>query len=568
MLLSLHIENIAVIKAVDFDFSSGFMVLTGETGAGKSIVIDSINLLLGSRAEKELIRTGSDSAMVSGLFGCLSDYTIDKLTEYGIDIGEDSEVLIQRTITADGRSRIYLNGRSIALSLLKSITPYLVTIHGQSDTSSLCESKNHIELLDVYADCVSELEEYIVAYKALEKLRNDISDITEKSRECERLKEILEYQIRDIDSVSPYDGEEEELIERKVKIKNSEKITKNSEFVYKALRGSEKGSVSFLLDRSATALAQISDVITEFGEYSERLREISYQINDIAEEVYATIEDVDDDPTETLNGIESRLDKISKLKRKYGLTVSDVLAFRERAANELENLENSEAVLKSLNAKEKEAYSKAVEIANRIHNKRISAVSNLENSIKDTLEFLDMPKVVFFASIKECIDAERKKLNKYGYDEVEFYISANRGVDPQPLSKIASGGELSRIMLALKSVISDKDGVPTIIYDEIDTGVSGKTARKIGIKMLSLSKTSQLFCVTHSAQIASLGDKHFLISKSDKSGVTETSVKILDKEGRISELSRILGGIDITDSQRAAACDMLEEKMHINTDAI
>lgn len=560
MLLSLHIENIAVIKSVDFDFKAGFMVLTGETGAGKSIVIDSINLLLGARAERELIRTGAESATVSGLFGELSEYTLARLSELGITPDDDGLVLLQRTLTSDGRSRIYLNGRSIALALLKSAAPYLVTVHGQSDTVSLVDSKNHIELLDVYAGCEQTLEKYRISYKKLESIRKEITDIKSRAQESERLREILKYQINDIDSVAPYENEEEELIDKKVKIKNSEKITKNSEFVYKALKGSEKGGVSYLLDRSVTALSQISDVVPAFAEYSDRLREVLYQVDDIAEEVYAVISDVDEDPTDTLNKIESRLDKIAKLKRKYGLTVADVLAFRERAAAELDSVENADAILKSLTAKERAAYSEALELADALHSARMSVKETLESTVKETLEFLDMPKVVFFLSIKERTLGEDKALTDDGYDDVEFYISANRGADAQPLSKIASGGELSRIMLALKSVIADKDGVPTVIYDEIDTGVSGKTARKIGIKMLSLSKTSQLFCVTHSAQIASLADVHFLISKSDISGATETSVKELDYNGRVAELSRILGGIDITESQRAAARDMLVER--------
>ena len=560
MLLSLHIENIAVIKCIDFEFSKGFMVLTGETGAGKSIVIDSINLLLGAKAERELIRTGAESATVSGLFGELSEYTLSKLSELGVVPDDDGFVMLQRTVTTDGRSRIYINGRSVALAVLKSIAPYLVTVHGQSDTAALIDSKNHIELLDVVAGCGELLEEYRASYKSLTEIRKEISDINERMRESERLREILQYQISDIDSVAPYENEEEELVDKKVKIKNSEKITKNSEFVYKALKGSEKGGVSYLLDRSVTALSQISDVVPQFSEYSDRLREILYQVDDIAEEVYAVLSEIDDDPTDTLNKIESRLDKISKLKRKYGLTVADVLAFRERAATELDSIENADAILKSLSAKERAAYNEAVALADKLHRARLAVKDSLESSVKQTLEFLDMPKVVFFISLKERVSGEEKALTSDGYDEVEFYISANRGADAQPLSKIASGGELSRIMLALKSVIADKDGVPTVIYDEIDTGVSGKTARKIGIKMLSLSKTSQLFCITHSAQIASLADSHFLISKSDVSGSTETRVDTLDYDGRIAELSRILGGIDITESQRAAARDMLEEK--------
>lgn len=559
MLLSLHIENIAVIKCVDFDFSEGFTVLTGETGAGKSVVIDSINLLLGMKADKELVRSGADFAMVSGLFGELSADTLNRLSELGVTLDE-GELLIQRTVNSDGRSKITLNGRSVSLSLLKAISPYLICVHAQSDTASLTEAHNHLELVDVYAKNSELLERYAVTYSTLENVRREIREINEKASESERLKEILRYQIKDIDSLSLRADEEDELLERRLKLKNSEKIAKNSDFVYRALRGSEKGSVAYLIDRSVTALSQISDVVPEYQGYAERLRETLYQVEDIAEEVYAVVSDTAGDPTEMLNKIESRLDKISKIKRKYGLTLKDVLEFRERAAAELLALENSEDVMRELSIKEKAAYSEALVIADEIHQRRLAAAEQLDAKVLQTLEFLDMPKVVFFTSIKSEHEGDKMLLSKDGYDVIEFYISANRGAEPQPLSKIASGGELSRVMLALKSVIADKDGVPTVIYDEIDTGVSGKTARKIGIKLLELSRSTQLFSVTHSAQIASLADRHFLISKCDVGGATETSVRMLDKEGRITELSRILGGIDVTASQRAAAEDMLNEK--------
>ena len=319
-----------------------------------------------------------------------------------------------------------------------------------------------------------------------------------------------------------------------------------------------------MLDRTVTALSQLSDVVPQFEGYAETLRDMLYQVDDIAEEVYSVISDIDDDPSRTLNEIEARLDKISKLKRKYGLTIDEVLTFREKAYAEYQSLANSDEVIRELSEKETVAYNKALELANRLHDIRTEAAKGLEKSIKETLEFLDMPKVLFFASIKESYDGGEKILNRDGSDSIEFYISANRGAEPQPLSKIASGGEMSRVMLALKSVIADRDGIPTVIYDEIDTGVSGKTARKIGIKMLNLSKNTQLFCVTHSAQIASLADSHFLIRKADYNGVTETRVTELDYNGRVGELSRILGGIDVTDAQRAAAVDMLEERKQYN----
>ena len=560
MLLSLHIENIAVIKRVDLDFGSGFVALTGETGAGKSVIIDSINLLLGEKADKSLIRKGESVAVVSGLFGNITERTRLFLDECGVSPDDEGFFLIQRTISEDGKSTARINGRAVSLAILRSISLGLVNIHGQSDTNDLIDPAKHLEIVDVYADNGELLCEYREAYSELEKIRHRISEITDKENERERLKEILEYQIKDIEALSLHDGEEEELIDRKLKIKNREKITKNSEFVFKALRGSEKGSVSFLLSRSVTALTQLSDVIPAYSDHASRLKDMLYQVDDIAEEVYAVLDDGESDATDSLNKIESRLDKIDRLKKKYGFTIKDILEFRDRARAELDTLENFEDVLAKLYLDEEKAYTKALEIANVLHDRRIVASAELETKVKETLEFLDMPKVVFYSNIKEEYKGERKALNKDGSDTLEFYISANRGADAQSISKIASGGELARIMLALKSVISGKDGVPTIIFDEIDAGVSGKTARKIGIKMCNLAKETQLICVTHSAQIASLADTHYLIVKSDVNGATETSIRTLDRNGRIDELSRILGGINVTESQRAAATDMLDKK--------
>lgn len=560
MLESLHIENIAVIKSVDIDFSAGFSALTGETGAGKSIIIDSINLLLGKKADRELIRHGESYAMVSGLFSGLSEASLSLIEEYGVFPDEEGKLLIQRRVTDDGKSQIKINGRSVGLSVLKSVSGFLVNIHGQSDTHALTSSETHLHILDMFADNGVLLSDYSKLYREYEAVRAEIKSISEGERERLRYLEMLEYQIRDIDSAELYVGEEEELIDKKLKIKNSERISKQAGFVFKALKGSEKGSVSFLLDRSIASLASLSDVIPKFAEYSEKLRDFLYEIDDIAEEVYASLDDIDEDPTEKLNVIEARLDKISKIKRKYGLTVKDVLEFRENAVAELEKLRNSEELLEELEKKLSAAYSAAIAVADALHNARMSAAKRLDSTVCETLEFLDMPKVVFFASITEDSDGENKRLGKYGYDSVEFFISANQGIDAQPIAKIASGGELARIMLALKSVIADKDGVMTIIFDEIDAGVSGKTARKIGIKMLSLAKNIQLFSVTHSAQIASLADYHYLISKSEVNSETVTSVALLDGDGRVAELSRILGGINITDAQREAALDMLRER--------
>ena len=560
MLHSLHIENIAVIKHINLEFSSGFMVLSGETGAGKSIIIDSINLILGAKADKELVRHGETTATVSALFTDLSDNTVRLCEELGIALDEEKSLLVNRTFGIDGRSSVKINGRAVNLSILKQIAPGLVNIHGQSDSGALADPEKHIDLVDVYAANKELLDSYRAVYNNLEKTRRDIQDITKKEAERERLKEILSYQIKDIDALKLREGEEEELIDKKVKIKNSEKITKNSEFAYRALRGSEKGSAAYLIDRSITALTQLAGVVPAYEEYAERLREALLSIEDVAEDVNAVLEDFDEDPTTTLNAIESRLDKISKLKRKYGPTVEAILEFRNNAKAELDTLENYEGVLEALVKEEEKLYGEALLIADKLHALRVECAKTLKVKISDILEFLDMPGVVFYAKLDFEENDGKKVLNKDGYDKVEFYFSANKGAEPQSLAKIASGGEIARVMLALKSVIADKDGVSSVVFDEIDAGVSGKTARKIGLKMMDMASGLQIFCVTHSAQIASLADIHFLISKGVVNGATETSVRALDYEGRVKELSRILGGINVTESQRAAAIDMLNER--------
>ena len=560
MLSSLHIENVAVIKSVDIDFKSGFTVLSGQTGAGKTIILDCIELLLGAKSDKELIRHGKTTAVVSGLFTGISDKTAALLNEAGIPLDEERALLIHRSFSTDGKSTLKLNGRSVTLTVLRSISYSLVNIHGQSDTSALVDADRHIELVDTYAGNAELLSEYREVYAELEEIRRKIREVKEKAGEGERLREIYEYQIRDIDSAHLEPGEEEALVERKVKLRNSEKLSKNAEFVYKALKGSEKGSIAYLIDRSITASQTISGVIPSFTEFTEKLRDMLYQVEDMSEEIYDILDELETDPTEALNAVESRLDKINKLKRKYGLTIEEILAFRDRTASELSAIDNCDEIIEKLSRDERAKYKEALSLADRLHESRVFHSSELESGVKETLEFLDMPKVVFFAKISEYNDGDDKALNPNGYDVLEFYISANQGADAQPMSKIASGGELARVMLALKGVITDKDGISTVVFDEIDAGVSGKTARKIGIRMLELSKNTQIFCVTHSAQIASLADMHYLIAKSAVDGETETHVSELDFDGRLDELSRILGGINITSSQRQAALDMLNER--------
>lgn len=560
MLNSLHIENIAVIKSADIDINSGFTVFSGETGAGKSVIIESIKLLLGGKFDKELIRHGESAAMVSALLSELSPQAIETLAENGFSPDEDGSVLVQRSVGRDGKGQIKINGRAAGSGILKSVMPALITIHGQSETSALADSSKHLPLIDMYADNSELLAEYNALYERYTRLENELSELLEKRAEGARIRDLLAYQIKDIDSLSLHDGEEEELIDKKLKIKNSEKLHKHADFVYKALRGSEKGSVAVLLDRSIGSLKQISDVVPECAEYAEAMRDMLYRIEEIAEDVASINDDVTGDPTEALNEIESRLDKISKLKRKYGLTIASILEFRDKCAADLDAIDNSEDNECRILKEQKEVYDKALAVAEMLHERRIAASSKLEEKVKDTLDFLDMPGVVFYTSYHESYRDGHKRLCPTGYETAEFYVSANKGAEAMPMSKIASGGELARIMLALKSAIADKDGIGTVIYDEIDAGVSGKTARKIGIKMLELSRDAQLVCVTHSAQIASIADTHMLIKKREIGGSVSTELFELDFDGRVAEVSRILGGIDVTASQKQAAIDMISEK--------
>lgn len=564
MLNSLHIENIAVVKSADIDLGAGFTVFSGETGAGKSVIIESIKLLLGGKFDKELIRHGEDLAMVSALITDLTPSAVTALSECGFSADEDSAVLIQRSVSREGKNQIKINGRAAGVGVLKSLMPSLITIHGQNETNVLADADSHLTLIDTYATNVEILEEYSSIYTEYTRLDRELSDLLEKRAEGARIRDLLAYQIKEIDSMNLHDGEEEELVDKKLKIKNSEKLHKHADFVYKALRGSEKGSVAVLIDRSISSLRQISDVLPECAEYAESMRDMLYKIEEIAEDVAAITDDIDEDPTEALNAIESRLDKISKLKRKYGLTISSILEFRDKCARDLELIDNSEDAERRIRKELDERYDRAHELAVKLHERRIKASAELEKKVKNTLDFLDMPSVVFYASYRELFADGQHKLTHNGFETAEFYISANKGAEAMPMSKIASGGELARIMLALKSALADKDGVGTVIYDEIDAGVSGKTARKIGVKMLELSKTAQLICVTHSAQIASLADTHMLIKKRELDGSVRTELFALDYDGRVGEVSRILGGIDVTESQRRAAIDMIKEKSKLS----
>ncbi len=551
MLQSLHIENIAVIKTLDIDFESGFSVLSGETGAGKSIIIDSINMLSGNRVSRDIIRTGEEKAVVSAVFTDVGDEVKRLLDEYGLDV--DDSVMLQHSVMKDGKMAVKLNGRTVTRTVQKEICKLLINIHGQNDNQRLMQKSTQMGILDNFADNEALLFEYRDIYNDITANRSKLDSLEKSEAEQIRLRDMLEFQLKEINSVKLNKGEEDSLVLERNRLANIEKIEEKVNFAYKALYSNEKGSAIYLIDRSVAALNKIADVIPEAKEFSSKLTDYRYEIEDIALSVkkYA---DGTENPTDKLNKIEARLDAIAKLKRKYGSTVEEIIKFRDDAAARLDEIDNLDNAKSELLERIEIGKKKALEVAKKIRVGRINAAAIITKRVAESLEFLDMPKVRFEISVNEA-----KELLPSGIDEVEFLISANSGEPLMPLEKIASGGELSRIMLSFKSVLSDKDGVGTVIYDEIDSGVSGKTSRKIGIKLKEISKGLQVICVTHSAQIASVANNHYLISKRDEDGRTYSGVELLDDTRRVEEIARILGGINVTAAQRTAAIEMIEE---------
>ena len=552
MLTSLHIENVAVIRRADVDFREGLSVLTGETGAGKSMIIDSINLLLGNRVSREILRSGESRAVVSGVFEGLSAHTREALAELGFPC-EDGSLMLQRSLSADGRSQTKLNGQTITQSMQKTITPLLISIHGQMDSHKLLQKNTHLELLDAYARPDAETERYQKAYRAYRAAQKALEAASGNEAEKLRLQEMLSYQIADIDAHKLRVGEEEELERERDRLSNLEKINRQVNLAYRFLSGGEKSNATDLLRRAQSAILSLDGIVEGASEMAERLAAAESEILDVSERVIGFADEDCGDPTARIDKIEGRLEKISRLKKKYGNSVAEILAFRSRAAEELEALdlsgERRAALEKECAVLKKEAETLAMALRRR----RTEASAQVTRLVTDALQFLDMPKVRFEIQIEEA------DLSDTGADAVEFLIATNVGEPVQPLSKIASGGELSRIMLALRSVLDDRDGATTVIFDEIDTGVSGKTSRKIGLKLRETAKGAQVLCVTHSAQIASLADVHYLITKSEQNGRAETAVCELDLEARVEEIARILGGIEVTAAQRDAAREMIAE---------
>ncbi len=554
MILSLHIENIAVVKSLDIDMRSGFTVLSGETGAGKSIIVDSLGLLAGARADKEIVRTGERSGEVSAVFGNIGDTARAVISELGFS-SEDGTLMLSRTINTDSASQARVNGRAVSLTVLREISAALFNIHGQNDNQKLLDRRNHLAVLDKFAGNESVLGEYSELYAEITDIRGQIESFGKNEMENNRMREMLEYQISDIDSVRLKEGEEEALTAESVRLQSAEKIKKHVSLVERALNGSEKGvGAAYLIERAASALTQLSEAVPEAETLAERLNDIRYEIDDIAATA-ATLGDIsDENPTARIDRIEGRLEIISRLKRKYGATVREILDFRADAQRKLDMIENSDEELARLEKRLAEVSEAACAKAKALRRERRAAAKVLTERVTEALEFLDMPKVAFKVSLEEESDFTPR-----GLDICEFLISANAGEPLMSMIKIASGGELARIMLSLKSVLNECDGIDTAVFDEIDTGISGKTSRKVGIKLREISRDSQVLCVTHSAQIASLANNHLFISKNETDGRVATSVRELDDNGRVEEIARILGGIEISEIQRSAAREMIED---------
>ena len=551
MLNVLHIENVAVVKRMDVELSPGMTVLTGETGAGKSIIVDSLNLISGARADKELIRNGEARAEVSALFSELSEETIEKIRELGYEC-EDGSVLISRSFTASS-STARVNGAPITLAMLKRLSALLFGIHGQNDNALLSEPKNHLNILDTYANNSELQKEYSGKYEKVVALRKKLQALSDDLREQARMSEVLRFQISDIDAVKPKEGEEEELEALVLRLRGIEKINKSCSLVQRALEGGKGMGAIYLTDRASSALSSISDSIPEAEALAARLNEVKYELEDIAASVSALCE-IDGDPTVMLDKAEARLDAILKLKRKYGSTVKEIIEFRDKAREKLEFIENADDIRVDIENELRDAESEAKNAAARLTESRRKAAHGLTRRVCESLAFLDMPKVRFEASLEPLDD-----FSKSGRDSVEFLISANAGEPLLPMAKIASGGELARIMLSLKNEINECDGISTVVFDEIDTGISGKTSRKVGMKLKEIGRTAQVICVTHSAQIASLAHNHLFVSKAEVDGRTESAIAVLNDEERINEIARILGGIEITKTQRDAALELLRD---------
>ena len=556
MLMSLQIENIAVIEKADIDFDAGFNVLTGETGAGKSIIIDAINAALGERVNREIIRSGSNQADVTAIFSDISRSITDSLQEMGIETEEDGTLLIRRSITAEGKGVCRINGRQVTVSMLREIGRRLVNIHGQHENQALLSAEKHVEYLDRLGGLLPLRAEYETAYRSMCDIRSRLKDADMDEAMKARRLDLLRYQIDEIEAAQLQPGEAEMLMAERKMFRNAEKIADSLLLARTLLSGGEESAGSL------AALSEAASALQDAGRYMEDARRIADLVENVlcdleecAGELRDMTEHLEFDPGE-LDRIEMRLDTIHRLTAKYGADEQEVLAFLEEARQELDAIETSDKLVARLSRQLSEAERSTREKANRLTQARRRAAARFSREVMEQLAFLDMPGVRLEVSIVEA------PFSSTGADRVEFCISTNPGEPVKPIVKIASGGELSRIMLAIKSVMADADDIDTLIFDEIDTGISGRAAQKVGVKLRetaggSIGRRRQVLCVTHLAQIAAQAHNHLLIEKTVRGDRTFTRIESLDREGREKELARIISG-EVTQANLQAAREMLD----------
>ena len=546
MLRTLDIENIAVIEKASVDFSPGLNVLTGETGAGKSIVIDSINAILGERTSKELVRHGCDNAYVSAYFDDIPESVSKKLAEIGYEL-DDNALLLSRKISANGKSACKINGKSATVSMLKEVGTLLVNIHGQHDSQALLNPDYQYQYIDMMFSDNSIFQAYKASFKDLITARRKLKALAMSESDKDKELELLDYQIKELEDADIKIGEREELNQRRALISTAEAITNALNLSLQTINGDDENN------GVQSSINICFNTLLQFGQAKE-ISEVFADINDKLEfakdKIDALLLELSFDPNE-LEQIEERLDLLFRLSSKYGNDESEMLDFLEKAKQRRNSIVYSDMELEKLNAQYDEYFDKTVRLAEELSASRKRIAEEFEKQVKAELEFLDMPKLQF------KVDFQKGNLSSNGFDKIEFLISTNPGEPPKPLAKIASGGELSRIMLAIKNILSYNDTIGTLIFDEIDVGVSGRASQKIGLKLKAVSKNTQVICVTHSAQIASNANEHFLIEKDITSDKTYTKVTSLDFEARKRELARIMGGLEITDTMLKSAEELL-----------
>ena len=548
MLSVLHIENIAVIEQAEILFEGGFNVLTGETGAGKSIVIDAISAILGERTYRDVIRTGANRAFVSAIFTNIPQY--DWFSENQVEF-DTQELQVQREIYADGRNVCRVNGRPVSVASLKKLGGRLINIHGQHDSQQLFDEENHLTYLDAFARDEQELEAYQQAFSAMQSVQREIQKLSMDESEKLRLVETLTFQIEEIRAANLVSGEEEQLKERRKVLQNAEKLSDALRMADEALYGGDSSDgAAGLLSNAEHALSRVSTISADMQTLHQKISDLMYSVQDASDELRAMRDDLSYSEGE-LEEIEERLDAIHKLKRKYGASVEDVLAYLADSEQRLDEIEFASDRIETLKKREAELQKETIRQGEILREKRLSAAQAMESRICDELRQLDMPKIRFV-----CEFTPQQPMQT-GLDSVRFLMSANVGENLKPLSKVASGGELARIMLAMKQVLAQQDGVPTLIFDEVDAGVSGRAAQKVAYKLWTVSKGRQVLCVTHLPQIAAMADAEYTVEKRVENERTYTSVLHLDESGRKQELARLIGGSMITETTLAGAAELL-----------